>query len=326
MITPSIIRSLLEETTVSVSGFGTFCVKKLPAQIKDDIVYPPQNIIEFQYSKGTVGFDFVTKLSKWEQIRIDEAQEEVSKWIDLLENGLEHNKSIYYEELGTFMKNSLGSIDFQGVIHKKFNVEHEGFEPIVLPPKVEDLPPKTMNPPVKDKRIYFVKKAKKRDKFWFIFTILLAGITLSVVFLKDTIADYYHAVNNKERGNAVEKNIEIESEEYMNIEEEETVEMCTADKGSIDYEEVEEKNILPEKSNELYLPYQVGKYYVIAGSFLKEEDALRHIKQKNLDKYHAKLIVQSQNSRFRVSIGVFENEQDAERFAQEVDKNYWVLK
>jgi cell division septation protein DedD len=84
-------------------------------------------------------------------------------------------------------------------------------------------------------------------------------------------------------------------------------------------------NDLPESEGK-YLSYQKGKYYVIAGSFTKEEDALRHIKEKKLEKYHAKIVIQSQNSRRRVCIGVFDNEKDAEKFAAQTDKNYWVLK
>ena len=81
----------------------------------------------------------------------------------------------------------------------------------------------------------------------------------------------------------------------------------------------------PETNNN-YLSYQKGKYYVIAGSFLKEEDANRHIKNEKLEKYQAKLIIHPDNPRIRVCIKIFDNEKDAVLFAEQFKKNYWVLK
>jgi len=132
MITPSLIRALLEENSVTITGLGTFYVKKLSAQIKDEVVYPPQNVIEFEYSTAVEGFDFVSKLSKWEQIRIDDAQAEVSKWLDLLEKGLEHSKSVFFDDFGTFSKDIFGKIVFQSVINSQLNIENEGFEPVII--------------------------------------------------------------------------------------------------------------------------------------------------------------------------------------------------
>jgi len=330
MIIISIIRALLEDNTVSINGLGTFCVKKLPAQMKDNIIFPPQNIIEFEYAKEVAGFDFITKLSKWEQIRMDEAQDEVSKWIAQLEGGLEHNKSIFYENLGTFLKEDTGRIVFQSVINPQLNIENEGFEPVIIHIKSEDMPALKTETPIKDKRLILVKKTKKRDKFWFLFTIILAMLTLGILFFKTTIYEYYQTILLKITETAVVKDKEIE-EVVNNNETTETEKnaMNTSDKFINDVEktkEVDAKNVLQKKINDVYIPYQVGKYYVIAGSFLKEEDALRHIKQKKLEKYQAKLIVQPHNSRVRVSIGVFDNERDAEKFIHQIDKNYWVLK
>jgi len=329
MLIHSIIRALLEENTVSINGLGTFCVKKLPAQMKDDIVYPPQNIIEFEYAKEVAGFDFITKLSKWEQIRMDKALDEISKWIALLEEGLEHNKSIFYDNLGTFLKEDTGRIVFQSVINPQLNIENEGLEPVIVPIKSEEEPIQKTEIPIKDKRLLLVEKTKKRDKFWFLFTILLAMLTLGILFFKTTIYEYYQTILLKITETAVVNDKEIEEVVYNN----ETTETETDakfiseefSKEVVITEMDEKKNVLLEK-NEIYVPYQVGKYYVIAGSFLQEEDALRHIKQKKLEKYQAKLIVQPHNSRVRVCIGVFDNERDAEIFIHQIDKNYWVLK
>jgi len=344
MITPSLIRALLEENSVAITGLGAFYVKKVPAQIKEEIVYPPQNIIEFEYSKDVEGFDFVSKLSKWEQIRIDEAQAEISKWLDLLEKGLEHNKSVFFDDFGTFSKDSSGKIVFQGIINSQLNIENEGFEPVLVSSKNKEENHQNIEKPVKDKRVILGKKKKKRDKFWFVLTILITFITLGTLFLKDTIYNYYQSTFIKNEANAMIKDIDNEITAYINsITETEANDFIILDdsKKNLNAGEVSndvmsnenkdknETKVTPPKPSEsknTYLSYQKGKYYVIAGSFTNEKDALRHIKEKKLEKYHAKLIVHPDNPRVRVSIGVFDNEKDAKDFAEQIDKNYWVLK
>jgi nucleoid DNA-binding protein len=324
MIIPSLIRALLEENSVTISGFGTFSVKKVSAQIKEDIIFPPQNIIEFEYSESVEGFDFVSKLSKWEQIRIDEAQAEVSKWLEMLQNGLEHNPTIFFEDFGTFSKNLLGKIVFQSVINSKLNIENEGYEPAILPSKIQKEIFKPVIEPVRDKRkIMAVRKKAKRDHIYFISIIVAAAVVLGVLFFKEILKGFIKtpsvktetlvAVIEDESENVayINSKIEIKSNEIPVVKTIKKDTLCVS---------------APLQDSSPYLSYQKGKYYVIAGSFVKEEDALRHIKNEKLDKYQPKLVVHPDSPRIRVSIGTFDNEKDAEKFADQFKKNYWVLK
>jgi nucleoid DNA-binding protein len=322
MITSIIIRALLEENSVIITGLGTFYVKKLPSQVKEDIVYPPQNIIEFEYSNDIEGFDFVSKLSKWEQIRIDEAQAQVSEWLNLLEQGLEHNKSVFFDNFGTFSKEPSGKVVFQSMLVSQLNVENEGLEPVYILSQKGNQIHQSADEPVIDKRNVLVKKTKKRDKFWFALTITATAILLVALFFKDTISQFYQTVFVKNETVVVIEDEDTDNTAYIsNIEE---------DVATITITEKTENQKTPAvslpESNDIHLPYREGKFYVIAGSFTRDEDALRHIKEKKLEKYHAKIVVQPQNPRKRVCIGVFDNEKDAENFAAQIDKNYWVLK
>jgi nucleoid DNA-binding protein len=326
MIIPSIIRALLEENTVTITGLGTFSVKKLSSHVKEDIVYPPQNIIEFEHSKDIEGFDFVSKFSKWEQIRIDDAQTQISEWLNLFEKGLEHNKSLFFENFGTFSKETSGEIVFRSMISPPLNVENEGFEPIYILSQKKNQKPISTSKPQKDKRNILVNKTKKRNTIWFSLTISVTAILLVALFLKDTITQFYQTVIANNEAVVLLEDDEIDTTAYISIpvENASTV-MDTADNNKIvENENNSEISLLGYEDQ--YIPFHDGKYYVIAGSFMKEEDALRHIKQKKLEKYHAKIVVQPQNPRKRVCIGVFDNEKDAESFAIQTDKNYWILK
>ena len=326
MITHTIIRALLEENSVTISGLGTFSLKKLPSQIKEDIVYPPQNMLEFEYSKEAEGFDFVSKLSKWEQIRIDEAQTQVSEWLNLLEKGLEHNKSLFFDDFGTFSKELSGKIVFQSMLISQLNVENEGFEPVCLLSQINEQPQQTMDKPVIDKRHILVKRKQKQDKIWFAATILATAMLLFALFFKEKIVVFYKTITTKSEIAMVIKDDEPENDiDINNLEEEDTVVVVPVPINK----NINKKNgttIHLHESKDIHLPYEKGKYYVIAGSFTKDEDALRHIKEKKLEKYHAKIIVEPKNPRKRVCIGVFDNEEAAIKFAAQTDKNYWVLK
>ena len=332
MIIPSLFRALLEENSVNIAELGTFFVEKLPAQIKEDVVYPPQNRILFEHAKDVEGFDFVNKLSQWNQIRMDVAQILISEWVNLIEDGVEHNKSVFLDNFGTFSKEVSGKITFQSIIIPELNVENEGFEPIFLTPIIKEENFINVDNVVKDKRIKLIQGEKKRDRIWFVGIISAAVILLCVLLLKDRFSDIYQTFFVKKE---ILKPVEIDKPEDSAFissaldEDSATTVVPVVEEENISVPKVEEQHEnMPESlpSNNIYMPFEKGKYYVIAGSFLKESDALRHIKEKKLEKYHAKLIIEPHNSRLRVCIGVFDNEIDAGRFAGQTDKSYWILK
>jgi len=332
----SIIRALLEDNSIIISKFGTFYVKHISAQIKNDIVYPPHTIVEFDFSKEVEDFSFVNKLSQWEQIRIDEAQDRIFEWVNLIEKGLTHNPSVFFDDFGTFSKDSNGKIVFQEMIIPQLNIENEGFKPVFIPVKNKKHQIDTI--PIKDKRIILRKKEQKRDRILF-FSILFASIAIiSILFLKDHLKNLYQNVKKSTHIIHIPDEIENESVIFIGkVAEEKQMELDISDNTNeaIDSEQdivinkIENKeHTLISLSNykELYLPYQKGNYYLIAGSFMKEESALLHIKQKKLEKYNAKLIVHPDSPRIRICIGIFDNEKEAIDIATQIDKNYWVLK
>jgi nucleoid DNA-binding protein len=335
---PSIFRALIEENPVAISGFGTFFVKHISSQIKEDIVYPPHNIVEFDFSKEVEDFSFVSKLSQWEQIRIDEAQTIISEWVDLIEKGLEENKSLFFDDFGTFSKNISGKIVFQGVIIPQLNIEYEGFEPVIIPFKNDKKTDRDVSKPVKDKRVILHNRKRKRDKILFLSIALAAVMLLCVLFMKDKMNSIYQVVKKNTKTFAVSDSLEEENViPIAEIAEVESVDLAVVDTAIeivdigqeiLDKKTENSKNTLISLSDnrELYLPYIKGNYYIIAGSFVKEESALLHIKQKKLEKYNAKLVVHPESPRIRICIGVFDNEHEAIHIAAQLDKNYWVLK
>ena len=332
MILNSIIRALLENNSVSVTGLGNFSVVHIPSHIKEDIVFPPRNLIEFEHSKEIIGFDFVNKISEWNQIRMDEAQNELNQWVELIENGLEHNKTLFFDNFGTFTKDNSGKIVFQSAVNPQLNIENEGYEPVIMPQKTSIDFKENKEKPIKDKREIIVRKRKKRDRIIFFITISVAAVLMCVLFLKKPFINLYEKIIIKKQSELFVENFEEDTTSCISqlaiaeeVAPENYVESSTEDELKEDNEKAEQPSFL-SSNNDLYLTYQKGYFYVIAGSFVKEESALLHIKQKKLDQYHAKLIIHPQSNRIRVCIGVFDNEQEAIHIATMLDENYWVLK
>lgn len=313
MIIPHIIRGLLANNTVTISGLGTFSLECSPSYILNDKVYPPQKIVLFDFDKDADGFDFVSKLSQWHQIRIDEAADLIGKWVQTLEKSVANNKSVAFEQFGTFTF-SKQKIFFEYTFNQELGLETEGFDPVELPPVKNKKTEKIK----KRKTINKEKKRKNKDKLWFVLTIAVALIVLITLLLKETwieIRQKYVVLGDE---TMIEDTLEIEDTAFISRQGEDTSE--------VKKEEIE--TVFAPKLTTISeaLEFESGKYYVIAGSFNNKDDAKRHIKQKKLEKYNAKLLTQKTGSRVRVCIGVFENEHDANRFAANIDKDYWVLK
>ena len=75
-----------------------------------------------------------------------------------------------------------------------------------------------------------------------------------------------------------------------------------------------------------YIRYESGHYYAIVGSLPSEGDAVRHIRNRGLDKYEPKLVMQNGVGNIRVCIGIFDSEEEAEAFAKGIGLKYWILK
>jgi hypothetical protein len=158
-----------------------------------------------------------------------------------------------------------------------------------------------------------------------------------LLFLKNDLCAFYHKIFPKDKPAVTNNDFSIE-DELIDDETlpDETLTTPLPDK--ILPEKILPDERLKEEKKEatqpislsaykaLYLPYQKGNYYIIAGSFTKEASALLHIKQKKLDQLNAKLIVHPDSPRIRVCIGVFDNEEEAIKNAAQLNKNYWVLK
>lgn len=187
-------------------------------------------------------------------------------------------------------------------------------------------------------------KRKRRWEIWLFIFIILASIGVLAALFDDELIYIYQKIIDKRKTNTelttpsdVTDNDEIPNLKTTPNEEvdeeadtvDEAIESTTEE---VIPEETTAQEVKPApkptatNENIPIIEFESGKFYVIAGSFVKQSDAELHIKHKSLQRYNAKIVKQNGNNRLRVCIGIFDTENEAINFAAKIDKNYWVLK
>lgn len=130
MIIQAIIEILKTEDSVFINDLGLFTKLFVSAQLKDELLYPPQNKIKFNPKSDGNGFAFILKLSEKIQKRIPEADSDVKSWVEKLKSAVENNKSVSFDNFGTFFMNAKGELGFDSDTIIELNTEYEGMNPI----------------------------------------------------------------------------------------------------------------------------------------------------------------------------------------------------
>jgi hypothetical protein len=139
MIINSIIRFFQSDNELTINKLGKFIKKTIPSKLEDNQILPPKVILEFEFIDDVNGFIFVDKISQWESIRLLDADDQVTYWVKDLKNAIQNNKSVSFENFGTFYMNPSGIICFDSDIIKELNSEYYGMAavPILKSDKIE---------------------------------------------------------------------------------------------------------------------------------------------------------------------------------------------
>ena len=173
--------------------------------------------------------------------------------------------------------------------------------------------------------------AHRKWLWWLLVLLLLAALGAAGYLFRDKLTPVYENVKEKfSKKEKVETPTEAETIEVVTPVEE-AEEMETEEEP---VEEVAEETpaYTPEVVKRTaddkypYIRYESGHYYAIVGSLPSEGDAVRHIRNRGLDKYEPKLVMQNGVGNIRVCIGIFDSEEEAEAFAKGTGLKYWILK
>lgn len=128
-----IIKTLKKEDNVLIDGLGLFYTQFEHAKIDGDIIRPPLVKVLFEQNTDMVNnFSLANTISAEKQCLFTEANEEIIKWVDELKKALENNKSVAFDNFGSFTLDKRGNICFVCDKIKELNTQFEYLEAIKI--------------------------------------------------------------------------------------------------------------------------------------------------------------------------------------------------
>ena len=197
-------------------------------------------------------------------------------------------------------------------------------------------------------------KKKKRGWIWLLLVLLLLAAAGTAGYLYRTeVSAWLHEakvwcqdfISEKLDGTKVEADTDTPAvEETLPAEEPNDVAMQDTLSDTLAMDVVEIHELAPEAEPEpepepepeqiattadnkyRIVGFQMGKFYVVHGSFASETDCEKHIRIAGFDKYNPMIVKQSGNSHLRVCLGVFSTEAEAQEFIDRHQLKAWILK
>jgi len=366
MITHNILLQLKSEDAVFINNLGTFKKQLVSAKTVKGKIHPPKYKIVLDTEEEGNSFNFVLKLSKNEKLRITDADKQVCQWVADIKQTLSEKGSCILEDFGTFSLLKSGKISFKSGKLSLLNREFEGMEEVEIPAKValpteettrveetaqveETMP--IVNEILEKEPKKTVEK-QKRSLWWMVWLVLILALVLLFIFYYKPICQYalilkekfktcqQDKIQQKEADNMLDvivDTITVDNPTTMSeISSDTTIELTNSEPEKIETSKKNEKSvIIPTKkvqSVEMLpitadqITFQSGKFYLISGSFTTIQDAQKHINTSGLSKYHPSILRQLGNDRYRVCVGIFETETEAEQYKTLLKISGWVLK
>lgn len=181
------------------------------------------------------------------------------------------------------------------------------------------------------------QKRKKRPWLVILIVLLIAALMAAAAYyfreqLTELYQQYFGSKNTEqvteETLQGIPSTVDIDTTETdsLNVE---TDSLSTMESSEIiEEEKISEPTIVNQLpgGEKFFIDYEKGKYYVIVGSFHSEKEVREHIKNRKLEQYNPKVVLQPNSKNMRICIGVFDTEAVADNFGRSTGLNYWVLK
>ena len=428
MIINYLIKSLCEKESVFVNNLGLFRKEYEPAQIRDGLITPPGYKVVFDPDFDGNGFAFTMFVSQKGGLLITDATKQIDQWVSQLKNALSNNKSVSFENFGTFALNEKGVVTYICDRIAELNMEYEGMEPVSFSiqkdkaavvtefedkvnheietspeeekteekheqkdglmeetcdktenkhkaeddnesevkneentdtkddenqaEKDENNTEKEVNEPTDKDEAEENDETESNDEnvpqkhrgwIWLVILLLLALLAAAAYYFKDQLKELYNKYFGQTNEAVVEKtavvtdttvdvpdtlmvdSLALNQDSLSMVENAENTEDITAETTpDIQQKQTPNAGQLPD-GEKFFINFEQGKHYVIVGSFRNENEVRQHIKQRKLEQYNPKVVLQPKSKHMRICIGVFDTEAAADSFGRSTGLNYWVL-
>ena len=138
-----IIKALQQAESIYVNDLGTFSLHYESARIEGEKLLPPRNVVTLDTKTDDDNLGFTNFICREKQCLLTEANREITQWVEELKNALANNKSVSFEDFGTFSQDSKGRLTFEAMDVPDLNIEFEGMPELSLnvsgvPTEIED--------------------------------------------------------------------------------------------------------------------------------------------------------------------------------------------
>ena len=368
MIINFLVKALCEKESVFVNNLGLFRKEYEPAHIGDGRITPPGYKLVFDPDFDGNGFAFTMFVSQKGGLLITEATTQIDQWVAQLKTALDNNKSVSFENFGTFAKGSNDRISFVCDRIAELNLEYEGMEPIELgKEESEEKEEREDREVVKDIKDFKEKDVKEEDKAekeevkeereekekkenggkkrgWIVWValLLLALLAAAAYYFRGELKELYQQYFAKTETVAEEPIAQDTMPNYGTVDTTALIDSMLTEVDSMETianDKIKEEHIAPiepeVKANpeisqlpsgeKFFIDFEKGKHYVIVGSFRSEKEVRKHIKDRKLEQYNPKVVLQPHSKNMRICIGVFDTEAEADSYGRGTGLNYWVL-
>ncbi len=136
-----IIKTLQKGENAVINGLGDFTISLKHATTDKKMFYPPFYEVIFSQNLDLANnYSLADTISFEKKCMFTEANEEITAWKDELLAALENNKSINFENFGTFMLDKKGNISFQCDFIPELNKRFDSFEAIDIKQLFNEVP------------------------------------------------------------------------------------------------------------------------------------------------------------------------------------------
>ncbi|MCR4738136.1 MAG: hypothetical protein K5846_08270 [Bacteroidales bacterium] len=127
-----IIKALQQAESIYVNDLGKFSLHYKSARIEGERLLPPRNMVTLDTATDQDDLAFTRLICQEKQCLLTEANREITQWVEELKNALVNNKSVSFEDFGTFSQDSKGRLTFEAMDIPDLNIEFEGMSALSL--------------------------------------------------------------------------------------------------------------------------------------------------------------------------------------------------
>ena len=322
---------ILKNECVILPQFGGFISKYRSANIDSEkkILTPPSKEIEFRRDLIKDNAVLVNYIAKKKRIFNTKARRLIQDYVHEINAKLDRGEHVVFKGMGTFVKDSRDQvIKFISLKDENYLIDSYGLMNLELS-ELE----KSGNIANTNFRIPPVKIInRKKTGFWVASSIVIL-ILLLILIIPLTDSNYLASINfnflypdkedslnHKENKKIVfGKRRVIKQDSAKNIEQ--LIDNATRKEVALYYSEPE------DNKNEEFIS-QSNKYYLVAGSFKRLENAQR-LKTTLLNDGYNPQILQTDNGYFRVTLSSFDSRniaiRELERIRKGLNRTVWIL-